>query len=137
MKQKTDRPVWWPEGDEQMTPEMASAMIAALTASDLSVAAFARQHEIPKQRIFYWRERLSKLKRKQGSVVRKRDGQPVGFAPMVVKAGPSGEAAPPASRVPMQTLEATLASGSRVVVHGQWDATSMRAWLAAIDGDRC
>jgi len=113
---------------------MARVMLAELSASKLSVSAFARLHEIPKQRVFYWLERLSDSDGKEGHHV---GGS--GFAPIKVKANPVVECSPPRSQaaVPVQTLETTLANGSRVVVHGQWDASSMRFWLAAIEGERC
>jgi transposase-like protein len=40
------------------TPEEARAVLAALDASGLDVAAFARRHEVQAQRLYSWRRKL-------------------------------------------------------------------------------
>lgn len=119
-----------------MTPSLAREMLAALESSGLSVSAFSRLHDIPKQRVCYWRRRLLEIDGTQKSPAAEKLSSQPKFAPVIAKAGWQREALPTA-KGPMQTLEATLPGGSRVVVHGQWDAMSMRSWLEAIEGGRC
>ena len=137
MSQKKPPPPWRPDDDSRMTPELARKMVAALAASELSIVDFARLHGIGKQRLFYWRQRLVELDAPQESPSRSRhSSQSQKFAPVIAKESEPSESSRPLG-TPMQTLEATLPTGSRVVVHGQWDASSMRTWLAAIEGARC
>lgn len=136
MSQKKIGPRWRLEGDARMTPSLAREMISALAASGLSVSAFSRLHDIPKQRVCYWRRRLLEIDGAQESpVAEKRSPQPK-FAPVIAKSSRQSEALS-AMKAPAQTLEATLPGGNRVVVHGQWDVMSMRSWLEAIEGGRC
>jgi len=111
-----------------MTPALAREMLSVFKASRLSVAAFARKYDIPKNRVTYWRHRIVAIEKlaanTQASTKRSN------FAPVL--------ATQPLPRTiavsqPRQTLEATLPSGSRIVVHGSWDASSMQSWLAAIE----
>ena len=133
MTQKKLRPRWRLDGSARMTPGLAKEMLAALAASELSVSAFARLHEIPKQRVCYWRRRTAKLETPQKPQTLKGARRLPSFAPVIAKPSSPNEARLP-SRSPMQTLEATLPGGSRVVVHGQWDSTSVQVWLSAIAG---
>lgn len=136
MTQKKPRPRWRLDGSARMTPDLAKEMLAALAASELSVSAFARLHEIPKQRICYWRRRMEELEAAQKPRLLKGASRQPSFAPVIAKPSPLLEVRTP-SRSSMQTLEATLPGGSRVVVHGQWDSTSVQVWLSAIAGGPC
>ena len=137
MNEAISKPPWWPEGNARITPEMGSAMISALSASGLSVAAFARSHGVPKQRIFYWRERISG-KSGRGRLKNAASRQS-GFAPVIAKEShcPSVAVSTYSEPIPAQTLEATLPNGRRVVIHGIWSASLMKSWLAAIEGTGC
>jgi transposase-like protein len=119
-----------------MTRSLAKEMLAALAASELSVAAFCRLHDIPPQRVWYWRKQLGETGGAQESPVPPKPKRQRRFAPVIAKADRPSEA-PPNVASPMQTLEAMLPGGRRVVVHGQWDASSMRSWLEAIGDGRC
>jgi len=111
-----------------MTPALAREMLSVFRGSNLPVSAFARQHDIPKSRVSYWQHRIAALER-VSEALQAKVAQP-SFAKVVVKADPLLHAPAPQ---PMQTLEATLPSGSRVVIHGNWDALSIHCWLAAIE----
>ena len=119
-----------------MTAVLAKEMLAAFAASELSVSAFARLHEIPKQRVCYWRRRIVELEAAQKPQPLKGTRRTPSFAPLIAKVSSPIEARLP-SRNPMQTLKATLPGGSRVVVHDQWDSASVQLWLAAIAGGPC
>ena len=136
MNQKKSGPTWRPEGESRMTPSLARKMLAALAASELSVAAFCRLHDVPPQRVWYWRKQLGETGSSQASPVAPKPIPTSKFAPVIAKPSlQSEEQQMPTSL--MQTLEATLPGGSRVAVYGQWDAMSMRSWLEAIEGGRC
>lgn len=110
-----------------MTPALGREMVSVFKGSKTSVSAFAREHGIPKNRVTYWIHRTDELAsavdKSQSSV-----NQP-SFVPVLTEATPRREATPQ----PVQTLEATLPSGSRIVVHGSWNAVSMSDWLNAIE----
>jgi len=111
-----------------MTPALAKEMLAAFKASKLSVAAFARQHGIPKNRVSYWQHRIVEI---EGT--RKKPSRAVNhsnFAAVKTVDASSRKVDVPQ---PLQTLEATLPSGSRIVIHGVWDISSMKNWLCAIE----
>ena len=112
-----------------MTPALGREMLSVFRSRKTSVAAFAREHGIPKNRVTYWIHRTNELastaEKSQGSV-----DQP-SFVPVLTDAIPRHEAN---TLQPVQTLEATLPSGSRIVVHGNWNAASMNNWLSAIEG---
>jgi len=119
---------WRSNDGGKMTPALAREMLSTFKISHLSAAAFARQYAIPKSRLIYWRHRIAEidkgLQKPQASTTHSN------FAPVMTKEMPPRTAAAPP---PLQTLEATLASGRRIVVHGSWDALSMKSWLAAIE----
>ncbi len=108
-----------------MTPALAREMLSVFRGSKLSVSAFARQHEIPQSRVSYWLRRVAILSGASEFPIE----QP-SFAKVVAEADPLLHALAPQCR---QTLEATLPSGSRIVVHGNWDALSIHNWLAALE----
>ncbi len=112
----------WRSNDRgQMTPALGREMLSVFRNRKASVAAFAREHGIPKNRTD---ELSSKAEKSQRSV-----GQP-NFVPVLTDAIPRHEAE---TLQPVQTLEATLPSGSRIVVHGSWSAVSINNWLSAIE----
>lgn len=119
---------WRSNDGGQMTPALGREMLSVFKNSKISVSAFARQHGIPKNRVTYWIHRtveLAKLAEKSQSPV----DQP-SFVPVLTDATPRLEATVPQ---PVQTLEATLPSGSRIVVHGNWNTDSINNWLSAIE----
>ncbi|MCP4444967.1 MAG: hypothetical protein GY811_06430, partial [Myxococcales bacterium] len=59
------RPRWLLDDNARMTPDLAREMLAAFAASELSLTAFARLHEIPKQRLCYWRQRIALIEAAQ------------------------------------------------------------------------
>jgi len=119
---------WRSNEGGQMTPALAREMLSTFKASKLSVAAFARKHSIPKNRVTYWQHRIvetDKLAAKQKTLPMRSSFAPVMATQILPRTAASSQL--------RQTLEVTLPSGSRIVVHGSWDASSMQSWLAAIE----
>lgn len=119
---------WRSNDGGQMTPALGREMLSVFRSRKISVAAFAREHGIPKNRVTYWIHRTNEL-----SSTAEKPQKPVSqpsFVPVLTDAIPRREATIPQ---PVQTLEATLSSGSRIVVHGNWNAASMNNWLNAIE----
>lgn len=111
-----------------MTHALAAEMLSAFRASKLSVAEFSRQQGIPKNRVTYWRHRMVELDLASNEPNAQKAQS--NFAAVVAKTMPATANATPS---PLQTLEATLSSGNRIVIHGVWDASSMKNWLTAIE----
>ena len=119
-----------------MKPAQAREMLSAFSASGLSAAAFCRLHGLQKQRVGYWLQRLDEIDAVSKGISPKPEAEASGFA--LVREKPSDSRDMSMSlREPMQTLEATLPGGSRVVVHGHWDSASVQTWLTAITGGSC
>ena len=103
-------------------------MLAELAATAETDAAFARRTGTALHRIYYWRRRLAAPPTTAGSPpsTDRERFVPVrivgGTAPRTENAAVSGAC-----------VEAHLVSGVRLVFRGDWNAETLRPWLAALE----
>lgn len=114
------RPVWF-EAD-------ARRILDALAASGLSIAEFARQHEVTPQRLTWWRWRL----RHGGRPGRGLDGGRVSFVRVHVRPG-SARNGDSVERSPAAAMEVVVEGGRVVRVPPGFDASDLVRVVRALE----
>lgn len=102
--------------------EQARSVLAALAASGLSVAQFAREHDLDPQRLFAWRRKLA-----ASAPAPTPSAASVHFVELAPGL-PSTTATP----APAARYEVQLSNGERLRVEGAFEVDSVRALLALL-----
>ncbi len=97
-------------------------MLEELAASGESDAGYSRRTGVASHRIQYWRKRLG-----AEPLARSMAGTG-GFVPVLVVDEPE-------QTMDRRQVEVTLRTGATMVFRGDWNAVSLRPWMAVLGGD--